>query len=47
MIRLRVEFDRMNQLIAHITPEEQVQLINLLTRLYHSINEPSQSTEDA
>ncbi len=39
--------ERMNQLIAHLSPEEQAHLINLLTRLYHSINEPSQSSEDA
>jgi len=37
--------ERMNQLVSRLTPEEQVQLSDLLARLYRSMIETSQSTE--
>jgi DNA-binding MarR family transcriptional regulator len=37
--------ERMNQLVSHLSPEEQSQLGILLAKLYHSIIETSQSME--
>ena len=39
--------ERMNQLVSHLSPEEQAQLSSLLARLYHSMIETSQSMEVA